>query len=79
MKKVIYTTTVTVTACDADDNGKLPDTERQERTDTWDELHIFADEGKIFRRISTGEVLTAHIGVGTFDDVNDFEEVYAER
>lgn len=79
MKKIIYTTEVNVFAFDVDENNnKIESTKRVDNIDTWDELHIFADEGKVFRRISTGEVLTEHIGVGSEDDVNDFEEIIKE-
>lgn len=75
MKKIIYTTEVNTYSYDVDENGKIENTKKIESTDIWDELHIFAGDGKIFRRISTGEVLTAHIGIGSEDNVDDFEEI----
>lgn len=80
MKKVIYRTEVVVHAYEVGaNNEKIENTKKLENTDEWDELHIFADEGKVFRRISTGEVLTNHIGVGSNDDPNDFEEIEAKK
>lgn len=79
MKQVIYETEVKVKTFDADENGeKIESTEEFDSADTFQQVHIFADEGKVFRRISDGEVLTAHIGIGTFDSVDNYEEVDAD-
>jgi len=76
MRKVIYETEIKRYTYSANENNEaISETKALENSDTFTELHIFADDGKVFRRISTGEVLTAHIGVGSNDNVNDFEEI----
>lgn len=76
MRKVIYETEIKRYSYSANENNEaIAETKALENFDTFTELHIFADEGKVFRRISTGEILTAHIGVGSNDNVNDFEEI----
>lgn len=79
MTRKIYTTEVKVYTYDVTAQGqKIQNTQQLDNTDTWDDLHLFADPGKMIRQISTGEVLSDHISVGTFDDPADFEEIDAE-
>lgn len=64
---------------DVDENGeKIESTKEFESSNVITETHIFADEGKVFKRISDGEVLTAHIGIGSWDSVENYEEVDAD-
>lgn len=43
--------------------------------DIIEEVHIFADEGKVFRDIRTGEILTNHLSIGTEDSAANYEEI----
>lgn len=79
MTKKIYETDIKIYTYDVNaQNEKIQNTQQLDSTDMWDELHLFAAPGKVIRQISTGEVLTDHISVGSLDDPNDFEEIDAE-
>lgn len=41
------------------------------------ELHIYADEGKMFIDKATGVKAGTHIQIGTNDSINNYEEVAA--
>ncbi len=74
--KIIETTIVDYTY-DVDENGqKIVDSKVLSNSDVFEVVHIYADDGKVFRRISTNEVLTNHIGIGSNDSIDDFEEIF---
>lgn len=69
MKKQIVRTTVTETVFDDEGNAI------GERTDTFDTVHIFAENGMVFCEKATGDILTNHLSIGTEDDENNYEEI----
>ena len=53
------------------------ETKRLNNSDCFTTIHIYADDGKVFKRISTNEVLTNHIGIGSEDSISNYEEIFA--
>lgn len=78
MRVEIYEAEVNEYVYDANENGnKIEETKRLNNSDVFSTIHIFAEDGKVFRRISTNEILTNHIGIGSEDTIFDYEEIFA--
>lgn len=60
---------------DTTDGTLIPDSKTLEDSKSFQVVHIFADEGHVFKSRLTGEVLTKHISIGSNDSVDNYEEV----
>lgn len=60
---------------DTTDGTLIPDSKTLEDSDSFQVVHIFADEGCTFKSRLTGEILTKHISIGTNDNTNNYEEI----
>lgn len=75
MKTRIYEHQLMTYVYDTDNGVLIHESKTLEDSDNFQVVHIFADEGHIFRCKSDGTILTNHISIGSNDSVDNYEEV----
>lgn len=71
----IFEHQMTTYSYDTSDGNKIPESKTLLESDSFQTIHIFADDGYVFKSRLTNEILTNHISIGSSDSIDNYEEV----